>query len=69
MIPYWTVRNFTMGKVRGNTRKGIPGGHEDTGAMGTRGKASVGIRRGQGLKREEKERTECKEKLDMNFVS
>lgn len=65
MMRYWAVRNFAMGKVRGNTRKGIPGSHEDSGAMGTRGKASDGVHREQGLEREEEERAECKEELDM----
>ena len=69
MVPYLTVRNFAMGKVRGNTRKRIPGSHEDTGAMGTRGKASDGIYRGKGLECEEEERTECKEELDLKVHS
>ena len=65
MMQYWAVRNFAMGEVRRNTRKGIPISHDDAGAVGTRGKTSVGIHRGQEIEREEKKRTECKEELYM----
>src|SRR6266404_4287082 len=37
--------------------------------MGTGGKTVVGIHRGQGLEREEKERTKCKEELDMKELT
>jgi hypothetical protein len=54
-----------MGKIRGNTRKGISGCYEDTGRMGRGRKAPVRITRRERCERKEEKRTECEEKHDM----